>query len=251
MNVYIGTNELKNSYIGSNEVEKGYVGTEQVRPWEWKPWSNTIAYYPLTDNFNDYSWNSKNLSNTWSPTITTIDWIKCAYYNWSSYSRNTNISTPIADRTIACFFKTTQTSSCRILWVWSLPSSYWDYWKSWLQINVGSKTEGNIWFDDTQWPNNKTDTFSFDNSKFVCVVMAQSGSNCDLYINWEYKTTYTNLTTSWTSASWKMVVVWAKANYNYSEKFTWYVWSCVVENKKRSDTEAELYFKTFKSNYLL
>ena len=212
------------------------------------PTANTVAYYPLKDNFNDYSWNSKNLRNSWSPTITTVDWIKCAYYNWNSYSSNTSISAPIANRTIACYFKTTQTT-CRIFWVWSLPNSYGDYWQSWLQISVGSKTSWNIWFDNTQWANGTTEAFSFDNSKFICVVMAQSWNSCALYINWEYKTTYTNLTTTWTSATWTMVVLWAKANYDYSEKFTGYIWSCVVENKTWSVSDVNTYWNATKADY--
>ena len=32
--------------------------------WGWKPWANTIAYYPLTANANDYSGNWYNATNS-------------------------------------------------------------------------------------------------------------------------------------------------------------------------------------------
>ena len=56
------------------------VTEKQVYPAWWKPWANTIAYYPLETDTNDYSWNGRNLTNSW---ITFSWWFW--NFNWNSY----------------------------------------------------------------------------------------------------------------------------------------------------------------------
>lgn len=51
--------------------------------WKWKPWSNTVAYYPLNWDINDHSGNGYNLS--WSISYETVNNIQVAKFSWSNY----------------------------------------------------------------------------------------------------------------------------------------------------------------------
>ena len=59
----------------------------------WLPNKNTVAYYPLTDNFNDETWNYNMTTKAGSPSITTLNWVKCCYFNGSSDIGNDNLHT--------------------------------------------------------------------------------------------------------------------------------------------------------------
>ena len=64
-----------------------------VYKWEdlvrwWKPWANTVAYYPLKEDANDYSGNNRNGTAS-NVNFTTLNWIECAYFNNSSDSKIT------------------------------------------------------------------------------------------------------------------------------------------------------------------
>lgn len=75
--------ELKNAYIGE-------------KPW-WKPWANTLLYYPLTENLADASghWNTWTMTWTCSFNSSTgihVTWKSSNYVTWMSIwvnARNT------------------------------------------------------------------------------------------------------------------------------------------------------------------
>lgn len=49
-----------------NKIQRIYIGTNQVRPpyWDYTPTSNTLVYYRMKEDLNDYSWNNRNLTGT-------------------------------------------------------------------------------------------------------------------------------------------------------------------------------------------
>jgi hypothetical protein len=60
-------------------------GTElQLRPTGWHPGANTIAYRPLESDTNDYSGNSRNLTNSWVTFVNNIGWatVPVGYWDW-------------------------------------------------------------------------------------------------------------------------------------------------------------------------
>jgi hypothetical protein len=64
---------------------------KQIYPAGWKPWANTIAYYPLETDANDYSWNNRNLTNSWitfSNNVWVFDWNAMGYYTNQSIFNN-------------------------------------------------------------------------------------------------------------------------------------------------------------------
>ena len=64
-------------------------------PREWKPWANTIAYYPLTSvsTVNDMSGNNKTLTNYNNVQFWTYNGVDCCYCNGTNRLWNTSIST--------------------------------------------------------------------------------------------------------------------------------------------------------------
>ena len=34
--------------------------------WKWKPWANTLCYFPFIDDITDHSWNWATLNSTWT-----------------------------------------------------------------------------------------------------------------------------------------------------------------------------------------
>lgn len=56
------TKKIKKLMLNGQEYE-----IREYQEWGgWRqPWANTVAYYPLTADTNDYSWNSRNLTNSW------------------------------------------------------------------------------------------------------------------------------------------------------------------------------------------
>ena len=95
--IYVWTTEPSAIYVWTTPVKEVYVWTTKVRPawWGWRqPWANTVAYYPLTDDFNDHKWSGTlyNLTSN-NAQITTLNWVKCADMNNSYCSANFVINT--------------------------------------------------------------------------------------------------------------------------------------------------------------
>lgn len=52
------------------KVNKRFIWTQQVRPSGWKPWSNTLAYYPFISDLKDYSGNWYDFTTySWTTTF--------------------------------------------------------------------------------------------------------------------------------------------------------------------------------------
>jgi hypothetical protein len=138
--------KLKRIMMRPNGVEK------QVRPTSgWKPWANTIAYYPLEINTNDYSWNSRNATQVWSSVTftTSTDGYKCANFTW-----DTNSYIRYGSQWSSLQFGTTDITVC--FWAGDIVSN--TLWANYAMINCilqGKKATDNniiIWI----WANNST-----------------------------------------------------------------------------------------------
>jgi hypothetical protein len=222
--------ELKNAYIGEYQEK-------------WQPWANTIAYYPLDTDFNDYSWNNRNLTAS-NATLTTLDWIKCTYLN-SWYLRFTNSSTLISwqIRTFSIWiYKNTSYNG----WLWWLnyySNSYGDYWAWWLMINYA---QGIVQF----WDGIKNTTIWNLSTWWNNVIVAQNWATVKVYINWTLSWTVSDASTSWSWVNMNNITIWTKPSYAPSDaKLTGYVWETIVENKTRADQEAIDYYNQIKWNY--
>jgi hypothetical protein len=229
-----------------NKIQRIYIGDHnQVYP-TWKPTSSTVAYYPLSDDYNDYSGNGYNLTNNWG-TLTTFNWVKCAYYSWSRYVNSSNTSVPVGEvRTISCwsYIPEVPTSDAASLWTWAFNTSY--KWRC-LALSYNN-WGGRCWVSDYIW-------LWFDSwVSWVWqrnyVVWIVNWTSMKLYLNWVHIDTktknYNGMSSTW------IVIAWTNGwSFNPRPVFKGYVSRAIVESRERTAEEIADYYNQIKSNYWL
>ena len=113
----------------------------------YNPWSNTLAYYPLTSTttVNDMSWNNHHLTNAWKVNFWGYWGVDCAYFSswqnsWLSWLYRLNDQIAYDGMTISAWFKriTPMLHNPRILWV---PNDY-----VWLALNYDTAQTTYNWY---------------------------------------------------------------------------------------------------------
>lgn len=223
----------------------------------WQPWANTLAYYPLEIDTNDYSWNNRNWTNNW---VTFSWWLWV--FNGSSYVSLwtwswTNIAT---NMTISAWFKWN--------WSWSKDNAivaktkyYMPNYSSWYySITIheqdfylcgwycnGSdynthpmnfRTTG--WWSPTIWPTTQA-------NKWYNVVITNDGNMKKAYIDGVlYATENVSSTTSTVSIDTR---IGSFVKYNYDSYFNWNISNVIFENKTWTAQEVLDYYNATKDNY--
>ncbi len=118
----------------------------------WQPWANCVAYYPLENDFNDYSWHGYNLTNNWIVLGTSADWYQWAYLESWHYAYTTDFDLPhLWNRTIAFW------TGCQTLvqWSWTIAIflSFYPYtnvsdWIGYSTFNYSTWWLGNLWWQE-------------------------------------------------------------------------------------------------------
>ena len=211
----------------------------------WKPWANTIAYYPLDTDFNDASWNGYNLTNSWG-TITTSDWVACAYFSWSSnVMASASISVTTQDSTFAFWMKkmrhtnnerfihrTNDNIEQAIAWRWTQWQLNFINWQNWWRSN-GYNSNTPEW----QW---------------IFVVGTWWSSWNKAYLNWVEQTlSYLNGNASSTALSVTYSDIVLGNNRWWSQPWQCYLSNVIIENKVWTADEVSEYYNLTKSNYWL
>jgi len=216
--------ELKNAYIGEYRV----------------PWANTIAYYPLETNANDFSGNNRNWTGN-SMSYTT-DWtIQVANFNWGYITLPTVWT--LNNVTVNLWFKSTQTTSWEFPMVFLAPTSdnknlsfaltsglvYVYRWNGSSVYSIHSWDR----LADWQWHNITTTINSTTQTLYADGVLKSSGS-CNYAIERAGR-----------SALWKNI--WNSGNPIYRG----YMSNVIIENKARTADEISNYYNSTKSKYWL
>lgn len=196
----------------------------------WKPGANTIAYYPLKNDANDYSGNWRNGTAT---NISFISWY--ALWNWV----NSRITSTLTDDWI-------KTISLWVKRVWRQED--WRFVaSSWTSSNTGYHQSLALWTDNkwsisTHDSNEYVSDYVADNNWVYLCATFKSWEN-KLYINWEYAWTSTYTYSGLSS----MFNLFARStNLDY---FKWYISNVIIENKTRTSQEISDYYNNTKSNY--
>jgi hypothetical protein len=210
---------------------------------KWKPWANTVAYYTLDTDFNDYSWNNRSLTNSWA-TITSLSWVDCAYYNGSSYSQYSGYTLWNTARTINVRVKCTWWG---YQWLVHIAKYDWTYGGSlWIKFNNWNT---NVWPWD--WTNASAETVTANVSAWNWhnVVVTQETTTTKLYVDGTLIWTITSYPTqSSIPDGWAL---WSKFSSSHSEKLTWYLSKVILEDKVRTAQEISDYYNLTKWNYWL
>lgn len=212
----------------------------------WKPWTDTIAYYPFDsiNQNNDTSWNGKNLTISWI-TYGTYAGVDCWYVQWLWY--NDTLTSALSEITMNCWFNM-QTKSqhyCLLMGLkWGTLNTdtdyffyMWDFdWRPtnwfWLQANLWPDTSGNL-FGLWNWV--PWSTWTWYNG---CIT--RDWSTVKIYLNWVLQNSgsYTY------QAIRKYLMIWWKAND------TKVYMSRIIFEKKWWDWQKILdYFNKTKSNF--
>lgn len=240
-------NPLQNAYIGE------YVETP------FTPWVNTVAYYPLEKDWNDYSWNWHNLTWSWTPTYTTSWGTKQVANLWGNKVwKIANLSGTYTNYTFNVWCKPTNTNTWQEIFdnykesSWVTPS---DNVYFWFNSSEDSKTDffyqyrPNGWTNTYQrvyWPTNRT-----ANTRYNVALTSTSGW-IKIYVNWTQmvsnSTTGSIVLDSGYNTLWGRYATVAGSYLNY---FSGYLSEFIFENNTWTAQEIVDYYNQTKSNYWL
>lgn len=216
--------------------------------WWWQPWVNTIAYYPLNWDANDYSWNGYNMSAVNTVTYEALSsWIQVAKTNDSQLQVD-NFPSFAQDITVLLWVKQYEnTSGYNNMWYWVrwANSSSWDNdgvsklkhsWPSqWSALILNMYTNLN---EITTWP------FTDLTWNLWTATYNNSTKEMTLYQNdtviWQGVSWWTPYATLWYFCLW---VIW------YGGRSKVYLSNCIVEDKVWTEQEISDYYDQTKANY--
>jgi hypothetical protein len=220
-----------------------YVWNQKVRPSGWKPWANTIAYYPLTSEttVNDMSGNNHNLTNSWASFWTYWN-VSCVSLNWSSNYLLGNIwDISLYSHTINIWVY--------VKWEWMINMyGQWDpnhkWWAEVIQYHQ-SKFRYSYWYDDLD----STNTYSINGWHNVCAQWDRTSNKQIIYVDWvaQWDRTPTYTHTIWNTQNFTL---WKNSVYSEAY-FNWYISEYIIENKIWTAQEIVNYYNNTKANYWL
>lgn len=207
------------------------IGTWKIKPLR-TPWDNTLAYRPLKENLNDYSWNWHNF--TWDATFSwnmatfyriKNSWFSLAWYSW--------------DFTIIAYSDSSQTNWMVYPWINSSAYPSIGLWCAW------------TWADFSFVNPNNTARISLSstvNAWKHFVAWVKTSSKIYLYVDWV-------LVNQQTGTYWDMhyesilnnTRIWVNVNWSWNSTY----WGVIIESKARDADEILSYYNQTKSDYWL
>jgi hypothetical protein len=202
---------------------------------KWKPWANTIAYYPLnsTTTVNDMSGNNRNLTNNWA-TFGTYQWISCVYWN----ANMQRLTTPSLGQVKTISFWTNWS------WVeastWSLYSVLFSWNKVWTLLYFNSQSKMRLYDTTTD-----LDTTTYKTNQWYHITVVYDNI-AKMYINWVLDLQWTNTPVLWTDLIYLFRFYWTWTTLDW---YSWWMSELILENKARTAQEVLNYYNLTKSNY--
>lgn len=206
----------------------------------WKPWANTIAYYPLTSEttVNDMSGNWHNLTASWTQDFWVHWWVDSVSFNW------------------------TQTLTASWLLPWTATQELTINQRFYI-VSIPSDVDGKIWWTEkssnsayAKWTTPEWMWLNMWSSELYTWVQPiwkwvfSSQSIKDWYANW---------TILWDGINYSQTSTGAVNLNNIGTNFTLgnssnrrlscYVSNVIIENKARTAQEIANYYNLTKSNY--
>ena len=222
----------------------------------WKPWANTIAYWKLESDTNDYSWNSRNLTNNWITFTTSWTNINVWYFSWNTYCQ-------IADQ-VALRWYSSMTIS---LWA-KYYGSWWeavaqDFLAKWLDTTDGAilmrvgvrsdiKNRIEVWVVPVNWSNGRYAmwTTTFLSWWWHNIVLVLDNKINYVYYDWTLLASTNNSSYTYSFSNTWALYVWRAWNGSWRE-FKWYVSHIIYEKVARTAQEVSDYYNQTKWNYWL
>jgi len=227
--------------------------------WKWKPWANTIAYYPLTSTSttSDMSWNWYTLSKSWSGNTAFWNywWISCLYIEKSAtyYSAITTVSAS-GGLTMNIWYyslNTPQYDNAGIIWTNNTNPVTTNDNRCVSIIHANGRPNNKYWIvwyvDDSLNTTTTTTTYNITNWSWHNLCFTFVGTTWILYVDWVQIWTLTK--TMWYDQQNYLCI--SKKTKDYDRSIRWYVSNAIFESKTRTVQEVSDYYNKTKSNYWL
>ena len=223
--------------LWTTEPKKIYIWVDDGR---WSPWTNTVAYYPLTSltTYSDMKWfgTPYNFSLLWSGCYFWVNGgVDCAnLYGWCLKSLVDSLH---QDFTLSWRFYFINTS-----------------WYNWLMLHWGNYEHLiwtwyniNYWLALTTWTSIETVTSTTLLWWHHICITKTSWYRSRLYLDWVlFESLARDITLTWDP---QIVVWWHPINYQNQDSFTGSVSELILESVARTPTEIANYFDSMKSDY--
>lgn len=213
------------------------VTEKQVYP-VWKPWANTLAYFPLSWDGNDYSWNNKNLTSYWTTSYTTVWGVISANFGGSNYLYNSSLTCSSIGQTFTIawwFYSSWQ------LWVTCMSKSWgWNWWALYCETGL-------LWRIRAETQNNNSATRFMPSISYVewwhHLAFTHNSSWWAIYYDGVSKQTWSM--PMW--LNWYLVLGGLLDSSTYY--FNWNLSNLIIENTVRDATKVADYYNLTKTNY--
>lgn len=210
----------------------------------WHVTPNTLAYYKLETDLLDYSWNNYNIVNNQWVTFTTLNWIKCAYWNGNvwAYSNNNIFASGTSTFTVSIWFKKVwNLSHPQCLWWFGQPNNNQSAW-AWIHTTSPWWWIPAWWLMIWRWAN---DTYSWyqTNTDWTNAIFIYSGWRMKVIVNWNK--VYDNAYSYSINAKPNRIFM----NWNDTDKLQWYLRENIFESVARTEEYATKYYNKAKKKF--
>ena len=213
--------KLKRILIHPGWVEK------QVRPSGWKPWSNTIAYFPFKDDTSDASGHWYTLDKSWSK--------QTIWYDFTSTVSIGNSFPYSTVKTSMCWCKLAQFARGWAHQAWFLRTQPWSYL-------VSDQSRLNWWFYAYVNGSNKYAAAPRTMNTRMHLVITVVWADLVCYKDWVQYTV-----TGWAWQGWYNRLLYLASNCSW----TFCVSDAIFEDKVWTQGEITDYYNSTKANYWL
>lgn len=222
------------------KLQKIYVWSNLVRPAAEPrtPWSDTIAYRPLIDDYLDHSGNNYNITSQGSTTLTTLSWVKCLNLSgWPCQVSSINTLTSYSNYTMSLW--------ARVNSNWGIGWNYRENW-SWWGGGITLYTWANWQIRRGNTTNRYTSISVLSANTWFHFLLTALNGEWSIYVN-GIKTV---LKSSWVIApnhNWTPMYIWGnEGGYAQTDG---YVSRLIIEKKGRTSQEVSDYYNGMKDRY--
>lgn len=243
MTIQLLGKELETWVLNWKKIEEVWYWGKKVRPMGWQPWPNTLIYYPLKEDTNDYSGNWYHLINngiTFQSGYVKVDWnYQYAYLNNTQFEMKHGYTLSVWRN---CENKTGQYDFWTII-----DSRSDDSFGFMIGIQNGYLLfEQGIWWHSTV----RLEMVVPRESGWHNAIVVCDGNNFTIIYDWRVINTRSANLSKWTS-KWKVYAIWRRYSLNNSNILKGFLWEQIIEKKPRTIQKAQEYYASTKSAYWL
>lgn len=216
----------------------------------WQPWANTLAYYPLETDTNDYSWNNRNLINNWI----TFDggvWVFDGNAIW--YYTNNSLWNSLNNFTYSVYVNPSSIVSWAVDWdpninriISIIQNGNMGTFDKSLSLCNSSQAQ---WYNYYNWQLQIYATWISINTWYY-LTYTFDGSNITIYKNWTLEQSIA-CWWSYTGYTQATLCVWNDTDRNQIKKYYGKISNVIIENTARTAQEISDYYNQTKADYWL